>query len=41
MVEEPSNLLAVEKTREFKGLYHVLHGSISPLRGVAPEDTVT
>jgi len=38
VVEEPNNLLAVEKTREYKGLYHVLHGSISPLRGVGPEE---
>ena len=37
VVEEPNNLLAVEKTREYKGLYHVLHGSLSPLRGVGPE----
>jgi recombination protein RecR len=37
VVEEPNNLLAVEKTREYKGLYHVLHGSISPLRGIGPE----
>jgi recombination protein RecR len=38
VVEEPNNLLAVEKTREYKGLYHVLHGSLSPLRGVGPEE---
>jgi recombination protein RecR len=38
VVEEPNNLLAVEKTREYRGLYHVLHGSLSPLRGVGPED---
>jgi recombination protein RecR len=38
VVEEPNNLLAIEKTREYRGLYHVLHGSLSPLRGVAPED---
>ncbi len=37
VVEEPHNVLAVEKTREFRGLYHVLHGSLSPLRGVGPE----
>ena len=37
VVEEPNNLLAVEKTREYKGLYHVLHGSIAPLRGIGPE----
>jgi recombination protein RecR len=38
VVEEPNNLLAIEKTREYRGLYHVLHGSLSPLRGVGPED---
>jgi len=38
VVEEPNNLLAVEKTREYRGLYHVLHGSLSPLRGVGPEE---
>ena len=38
VVEEPNNLLAVEKTREYKGVYHVLHGSISPLRGIGPEE---
>ena len=38
VVEEPNNLLAVEKTREYRGVYHVLHGSISPLRGIGPEE---
>ncbi len=38
VVEEPNNLLAVEKTREYKGVYHVLHGSLSPLRGIGPEE---
>ena len=37
VVEEPHNLLPVETTRTFDGLYHVLHGSICPLRGVGPE----
>ncbi|HEU5181792.1 MAG TPA: recombination mediator RecR [Candidatus Polarisedimenticolia bacterium] len=37
VVEEPNNLLAIEKTREYKGVYHVLHGSLSPLRGIGPE----
>ena len=37
VVEEPNNLLAVEKTREYKGVYHVLHGSLAPLRGIGPE----
>lgn len=38
VVEEPHNLVAVEKTREFHGLYHVLHGSLSPIRGIGPEE---
>lgn len=38
LVEEPYNLVAVEKTRSFKGLYHILHGSLSPLRGVGPDE---
>ena len=37
VVEEPPNILPIETTRTFNGLYHVLHGSISPLRGVGPE----
>jgi recombination protein RecR len=37
VVEEPTNIAAIEKTRHFNGLYHVLHGSISPLHGVGPE----
>jgi len=37
VVEEPHNILAVETTRSFGGLYHVLHGAISPLRGIGPE----
>ncbi len=37
VVEEPHNILSVETTRAFRGLYHVLHGSISPLRGIGPE----
>ena len=37
VVEEPHNILPIETTRQFEGLYHVLHGSISPLRGVGPE----
>ena len=37
VVEEPHNILPVETTRSFNGLYHVLHGSISPLRGIGPE----
>jgi recombination protein RecR len=38
VVEEPQNVGAVEKTREFKGLYHVLMGAISPLQGIGPDD---
>ena len=38
VVEEPGNLIAVEKTREFKGRYHVLHGSLSPLQGIGPDE---
>jgi recombination protein RecR len=37
VVEEPRDIVAVERTREFAGLYHVLHGAISPLSGVGPE----
>lgn len=38
VVEDPRDVIAMEKTKEFKGLYHVLHGAISPLDGVGPED---
>ena len=38
VVEEPSDVLALEKTNEFKGLYHVLGGALSPLDGIGPED---
>ncbi len=38
IIEEPYNLVAVEKTRSYHGLYHVLHGSLSPIRGMGPED---
>ena len=37
VVEEPHNILPVETTRQFEGVYHVLHGSISPLRGIGPD----
>jgi recombination protein RecR len=37
VVEEPTNIASVEKTRNFNGVYHVLHGTISPLHGVGPE----
>ncbi len=38
VVEEPENVTAVEKTRDFKGMYHVLMGALSPLHGVGPDD---
>ena len=38
VVEEPQNVTVVEKTREFKGAYHVLMGALSPLQGVGPDD---
>jgi recombination protein RecR len=37
VVEEPTNIASVEKTRSYNGVYHVLHGAISPLHGVGPE----
>ena len=38
VVEEPQIVSAIEKTREFKGLYHVLMGALSPLQGIGPDD---
>ena len=38
VVEEPQNVGAIERTREFKGLYHVLMGALSPLQGIGPDD---
>lgn len=38
VVENPRDVIAMEKTREYKGLYHVLHGAISPMAGIGPED---
>ncbi len=38
VVEEPCDILAVERTREYNGQYHVLHGVLSPINGVGPED---
>lgn len=38
VVESPKDLIAMEKTREYKGLYHVLHGAISPMDGVGVDD---
>ena len=37
VVEEPTNIAAIEKTKNFNGAYHVLHGSLSPLHGVGPD----
>src|SRR3989441_7774189 len=37
VVEEPHNILAIEKTRQYSGLYHVLGGALSPLQGVGPD----
>jgi recombination protein RecR len=38
VVEEPENVTAIEKTRDFRGVYHVLMGALSPLHGVGPDD---
>ena len=38
VVEEPHDVIAIEKTHEFKGLYHVLGGALSPLDGIGPDD---
>ena len=38
VVEEPKDIVAVEKTREYRGLYHVLGGAISPIAGIGPDD---
>jgi recombination protein RecR len=38
VVEEPHDLVAIEKTRDFRGRYHVLHGSLSPLEGIGPDE---
>ncbi|MFW5986421.1 MAG: recombination mediator RecR [Bacillota bacterium] len=38
VVESPKDVIAMEKTGEYNGLYHVLHGSISPMDGIGPED---
>jgi len=38
VIEEPQALLAIERSRSFRGRYHVLHGALSPLDGVGPED---
>ena len=41
VVEEPTNIAAIEKTKHFNGAYHVLHGSLSPLHGVGPDQLRT
>jgi recombination protein RecR len=41
VVEDPGNVAAIEKTREFRGRYHVLWGALSPLRGIGPEEIDT
>jgi recombination protein RecR len=38
VVEEPHDVVAIEKTRDFRGLYHVLHGALSPLSGIGPDE---
>lgn len=38
VMENPRDVVAMEKTREYKGLYHVLHGAISPMEDIGPED---
>ncbi|MCL2163646.1 MAG: recombination mediator RecR [Oscillospiraceae bacterium] len=38
VVEEPKDIVSMERTREFKGLYHVLHGAISPINEIGPDD---
>jgi recombination protein RecR len=37
LVEEPTNIAAIEKTRSYNGMYHVLHGTLSPVNGITPE----
>lgn len=38
VIEEPNNVSAVERTRDFRGRYHVLHGTLSPLQGIGPDE---
>ncbi|HEV8121968.1 MAG TPA: recombination mediator RecR [Candidatus Polarisedimenticolia bacterium] len=38
VIEEPNNLATIEKTGQFRGLYHILHGALSPLKGIGPDD---
>lgn len=41
VVQDPRDVIAMERTREYNGLYHVLHGAISPMEGIGPEDLRT
>ena len=41
VVEEPKDVIAMERTRDFSGVYHVLHGVISPMNGIGPEQLTT
>jgi recombination protein RecR len=38
VVEEPLDVVAIERTREYHGMYHVLHGTLSPVEGIGPDD---
>ena len=38
MVEQPADVLAIERSGEYRGLYHVLHGALSPMHGVGPDE---
>ncbi len=38
VVEQPNNIMVIERTRQYHGLYHVLHGALSPLRNIGPEE---
>ena len=38
VLEQPDNIMVVERTRAYNGVYHILHGALSPLRSVGPED---
>jgi recombination protein RecR len=38
VVEEPLDVIAVERTRDYRGLYHVLHGTIAPVEGIGPDE---
>jgi recombination protein RecR len=38
VVQDPKDVVAMERTREFNGMYHVLHGALSPMEGIGPED---